>query len=125
MNSIKLELPLPPAINASYGVTSSKKGISYMYKRAEAKRWQRDAFLLIYSQTKDHSMFNEQVVVKCELHLKRDRDVDSSFKLLCDTLENAKIIKNDRQIVEISARKFYPSKESKMLVEIYVDSTTR
>ena len=95
-----------------------------MYKRSDAKRWQRDAFLLIYSKVKENPFFDKQVNVECHLYLKRDRDIDSSFKLLCDTLENAKVIKNDKQIRRLSAEK-YKSKDPKLVVVIseYVDST--
>ena len=57
-----------------------------------------------------------QFSVTVYLYLKRDRDIDSSFKLLLDALEGV-VYKNDRQVVEIYCRK-YKSDNPKMLIEI-------
>lgn len=122
----RFELPLPPALNRCYRAHVSNRGRPYTYKTTEAKRWQRDARMLIYSQTKDRKKFTDSVRVAVELYLKRDRDIDSSFKLLLDTLEYANIIDNDRQIVELITKKVYPFKEeSKIVVEIDNDLDSR
>ena len=117
---MKFELTLPPVLNKAYGITNTRKGRPYTYKKTETKGWQRDARLEIYQQVGKVPMLTDDVVVNIELHLKFNRDIDSSHKILLDTLEYAQIIKNDKQIIELNTKKFYPSKKPRMIV--YVDS---
>ena len=124
---MKFELTLPPTLNHSYGVTNHRGGRSYMYKRSDAKAWQREARLDIYQQLGKVETITDPVKIVMELYLKHNRDIDSSHKLLLDTLEYAQIIKNDKQIIDLHTKKFYgekrnPKKLTKLVV--YVDSTS-
>jgi Holliday junction resolvase RusA-like endonuclease len=114
---LTFELPKPPALNRAYRAAVSRAGRPYTYKSSAAKRWQKDAAWLIISQRRDVETFTGKVAVHMRLYLNRDRDIDSSFKLLLDTLETSKVIVNDKQIVELSAVKH---KDKRDIVEIDV-----
>jgi len=45
-------------------------------------------------------------------------DLDGQLTTLCDLLQNAGIVKNDRQIKQITAQKFIDNKEPKISLEI-------
>lgn len=98
-------LPLPPALNHAFRAAISSQGRPYTYKTADAKRWQEEATLLINASRKTKEMILGPVRVVVKLYLKVDRDIDSSHKLLLDTLQVAGVIKNDKQIVELLTTK--------------------
>jgi Holliday junction resolvase RusA-like endonuclease len=102
---LSIELPMPPALNHAYRASVSRNGRPYTYKSTKAKRWQSDAQLIINASRKVKKTYEGQVGVTINLYLKHDRDIDSSFKLLLDTLENSGVIKNDRQIGSLIAHK--------------------
>jgi Holliday junction resolvase RusA-like endonuclease len=114
---LKLELPLPPALNKCYRPSVTKTGKPFTYKTKIAKQWQSDAALLIKSQIKGNKPFKGDVRVAIMLYLKRDRDIDSSFKLLLDTLEYTNVIENDKQICLLMCGKVKGS-EPKVTIEI-------
>lgn len=116
---MRFELPLPPPLNACYGVNISRQGRPYSYKRRIAKEWQDEACLIIWQQVGNHPPSLDKFIANVELHVIRDRDIDSSHKLLLDTLQTANIIKNDKQIVELNTKKVYPSKVGKLVVELF------
>jgi Holliday junction resolvase RusA-like endonuclease len=121
---MRFTLPLPPPLNACYGVTTSRQGRPYSYKRNPAKAWERDAQLLIYQQLGKLNPIESKVSLTVELYLVRDRDIDSSHKLLLDTLQSVNMIKNDKQIIELNTKKVYPAKEPRIVVELLNVGTT-
>ena len=96
---------MPPALNRAFRPSVSRGGRPYTYKSSEAKRWQKDAGWLLIAARGANPTFEGNVRVDLKLLVKRDRDIDSSFKLLLDALEDAKVIKNDRQITHLCAVK--------------------
>lgn len=95
---MKIELPLPPTTNHAYRTSTSKSGRSYLYKTNEAKRWQKEAGMLINAKRKKKVTF-PFVRVDVRYELIYDRDVDSSLKLLFDTIEDIGIVNDDKKIV--------------------------
>jgi Holliday junction resolvase RusA-like endonuclease len=122
---MKFTLPLPPPLNACYGSAVSRNGRPYPYKRNIAKTWQRDAIYLIISQVGKITESTLPVSVDIKLYVTRNRDIDSSHKLLLDTLQMSHLIKNDMQIIHLCTDKVYPSKEPRVMVDLnYVGATT-
>jgi Holliday junction resolvase RusA-like endonuclease len=122
---LRVRLPLPPTLNHSYGTFSTKTGRSYIYKRNTAKAWQQEATFIIRGARKQKPLIETPVSVKVTLYLIRNRDIDSSHKLLLDTLEFAQVIKNDKQIFHLETDKIYPAKEDGLEVEVrYVGTGT-
>ena len=134
---LSIELDLPPALNKAYRASVSRNGRPYTYKTTEAKRWQRESQLIINASRKVKETEESPVGVNVKLFLSRDRDIDSSFKLLLDTLENAGVIKNDRQIGQLNAQKHskgeckwcnlhHEFERDKVIVDVFsMDSTFR
>jgi crossover junction endodeoxyribonuclease RusA len=109
-------LPLPPPLNAVY-----KTGQGRFYKSKKAKDWEQEAYFVIKSQTRRYKSLQEltsPLYVGITLFLKRDRDIDSSMKLLFDLLEDAGIIENDNLIEHLNIKKFMDKKNPRMEIEI-------
>ena len=114
---MKFTLPLPPALNKCYRPSVGANGKPYTYKTKTAKQWQSDAFYLMKQQMTDRRTIDSYVTLNIALHLKRDRDIDSSHKLLLDTLEYAKVINNDKQIKLLITHK-HKSNNPRVEIEI-------
>lgn len=121
---MKFELTLPPALNHAYRASVARSGRPYTYKTSKAKRWQADSTLIINAARKRKTTITDPVKVEIKLYLKRDRDIDSSFKLLLDVLEISGVIKNDRQIVKLIASKT-KSKCDKVVVDVISMGSTK
>lgn len=115
----KYTLPLPPTTNMAYR-SASMKGRAITYKTKEAKQWQQDAVLLIQSQGNKKPNYKVPVWVKMTIYVVYDRDIDSSSKLLLDTLETADILDNDKWIYEQTIRKVKIKRPDEPRVEIEV-----
>jgi len=119
---LRVRLPLPPVQNHAYGASATKSGRPFVFKRNVAKAWQTEATLLIRSARQRKTLITTKVSVLVILYLTHNRDIDSSHKLLLDTLEYAQVLKNDRQIFHLDTYKVYPSPEEGLLLEVrYVD----
>lgn len=92
------QLPLPPALNHCYRAAINNNR-PYLYKTSAAKQWQEEAGWILKTKFKKEKLpITEPVAVHIHLYLKHDRDIDSSHKLLLDTLQFVGIIANDKQV---------------------------
>lgn len=89
-------LPLPPALNATY-----KIGNRRMYKSQEATDWEHDAYFIIQKEKRHQKAYTGSVEFSMEMFLKRDRDCDSSLKLILDTLQKTQVLENDNQVTAL------------------------
>lgn len=97
---MKLELPLPPSLNAMYRMTC-RNGYPTIYKSDKAKRWIKDAYYAIKAQTRKRKPIEDDVILYVTVYKKRTVDIDNFMKATQDILEQANIIKNDKQISEL------------------------
>ncbi len=98
---MKFVLPLPPSINATYGV--SRTGEHPMYKKKEVKDWEFTAGWEIKRFTTGKPLhFTGPVEVGITWFYKHDRDIDNGMKVLLDLFEKQQIYKNDRQVRRIT-----------------------
>jgi Holliday junction resolvase RusA-like endonuclease len=88
-------------LNATYRFANK-----IMYKTIQAKAWEQEAGWLIKKEIKANAPLSGPLNVSLVLHLKRDRDIDSSQKLLFDVLEKMGVMVNDKQIEELQVFKF-------------------
>ena len=113
MEIIKFKTSLPPTLNH----IRFRSGV----KTPQSKLWIAECQCRCVMSLRSQGLECEDIhkgkfSVKVYLYLKRDRDIDSSFKLLLDALEGV-VWENDKQVVEIYCRK-YKSDNPRMLVEI-------
>ena len=94
-------LPLPPGINRTYGVSSSKD--HHMYKTKIVKDWEEEAGyrLLIQKQKYDVPILSK-ASIGIHWYYKLDRDIDAGFKVLLDIFQKNNIVKNDRQFRKVT-----------------------
>lgn len=111
MNSIKLRLPFPPSLNATY---RWGRGNWYKTKAATDYTWMvKQAFL-----TKQIRGFEADKPLKLTVNAypadKRKHDVDNILKVLMDSLQTAKVYDNDCQvkILHVEMTMFAPKGES-------------
>lgn len=97
---MKLTIPLPPAINRTYHT-----GHGRFYKSREAHDWQELAAYILVSQWKHQPALTGNVIVALDMYFNRNSDIDSRIKIVLDTLQMAKVIKNDMDITELFVRK--------------------
>jgi len=105
---INFKLDLPPPLNACYRPTM-RGGHYSIYKSKEAKEWQEYCGLTVNKYLLDHKLEvdldkKDKFALEVDLYLKRDRDIDSSLKLLLDALEG-QIYVNDKQVTELKVKK--------------------
>ena len=120
---ISCSLPLPPALNSAFRAAIARTGRPYTYKTTEAKRWQSDACLLLNASRKTKETIEGPVSVTVTLLLKIDRDIDSSHKLLLDTLQESGILKNDKQVQRLETIKMKDKNNPRVIItleELYV-----
>ena len=103
-------LSLPPSTNAIWKIARNR-----MYKTAEAKAWEEEAFYVIKNQHRKEIMGN--VYVGLEFFLKYDRDVDN-MKLIMDVLAKAGIYKNDSQVTHLNIKKYKDNKNPRVEVVV-------
>lgn len=99
-----ITLPMPPALNRAFRSAVTRQGRPYSYKSSAAKRWQQDAWFLIRNKWHFEPM-EPPIIVDVFIDPIRDRDIDSSAKLLLDTLQEAGVYKNDMKIVSLHLHK--------------------
>jgi Holliday junction resolvase RusA-like endonuclease len=116
-----ITLPLPPTLNHSYGYRSMGRHVS-MYKKPEAKQWQRQAALLIQASRHQKTPTKSIVTIKIHMYYKFNRDIDSSLKLLFDTMEGI-VYENDRQIISLLVFKDKDKDNPRLEVGIEIERT--
>lgn len=105
---MKFEFPLPPTLNQCYRI---------QYKKRAAKDWEHEAGQIVMVNRRGKSTLTCDLEVFVTMYLKRDRDIDSSLKLLLDVFEEMGVYKNDKQIKAIHV---YKEKGEPML-EVSID----
>ncbi len=109
---MKFILPLPPTLNATYKTRLGQHGL---YKSAEAKAWQQE----VEWKVKQKKPLLGSIAVEINMYLNRDRDIDSSLKLVLDTMADCGVYKNDSQVEILTVIK-YKGKEYKPYLGIEV-----
>lgn len=102
-------LHLPPTLNHSYGIANNR-----IYKTNEAKDWQEAVSWMFKNTPK----FSGQVAVEIRMYLKYDRDIDSSLKLILDTLQTMEVYPNDKKIAELHVYKYKDPENPRMELRI-------
>ena len=110
---IEFELPIPTAVNASY-----KTGSGNFYKSAEARAWEEESlYKLMEQHVNQKPLLSGALVVNLSFHFKKDRDIDSSIKILLDLLQG-RIYINDNQIQFLHVYKYKDIKDPRVEVRI-------
>lgn len=115
---MKFILSLPPPLNQTYGV-SNRTSKSKFYKRGIVRDWERTAGWEVKHQwigRKEPLVGNLEVSLF--LFLTRDRDIDSSIKVVLDLLQHMRVYNNDKQIIKLVVEKKQDLKNSRLEVEI-------
>lgn len=98
-----LTLSLPPTLNHTY-----KVGRGRFYKDKKVIDWEDQTEWMI-KQQRLHGVkipkLTGEIKAYINMFLKRDRDIDSSLKLVLDTLARMGFYENDRQVVRIEVTK--------------------
>lgn len=85
-----------------------------MYKTREAKAWEDEVGYIILGTAK-RTRFTGTVEVNVMMRLVRNRDIDSSLKLLLDVMQTMEVYENDSQIMKLTVEKrfvaLYPTIE--------------
>ena len=97
---MKITLPLPTSINATY-----RSGNGHYWKSDEARIWEATAMFAYAKQAKQLKPVDGNVILEIKFFLKRDRDIDSGLKILLDFLQG-RFYENDRQVQELDVVKF-------------------
>ncbi len=79
------------------------------FKTNTYTKWQRDFFFLVGN----HEPMKGKISISVDFFIKNDKmsDIDNFFKSLLDTMKDAGIIEDDRNIYEIHARKHHSKNE--------------
>lgn len=111
-HDMKFSLPLPPAINRTY-----KTGKGVFYKAVEAKDWERLADQML--SYKKINPVSDECIVHLDYYFKtKGRDVDSSIKIVLDTLQRNRVLSNDRIVKRVIATKYKDKFDPRVEVEI-------
>lgn len=95
-NGIEVILKLPPTLNHTY-----RFGNGRMWKTQEAKAWQEE----VEWMCKKEKPLKGLILLEINMFLLRDRDIDSSLKLVLDAFQAVGIYKNDSQITQLVVKK--------------------
>lgn len=116
---MKFVLTLPPPLNQTYGV--NRKADFPLYKRKFVKDWEFAAGWELKKQrmgTGDRILFSDKVCVDIVWFYQFDRDIDAALKVLLDLLEKQRVVKNDRQIRELTMKIYEDISRPRVEVEI-------
>lgn len=106
-------LPLPPALNHTYGFHRGK-----MFKVPKARDWEQEALALVKYKYKRRDTITGDVFCALSIFHSRDRDIDGSIKITLDLLEKAGLIVNDRQIKFLNVQMFKVKENTRIEIEI-------
>lgn len=110
---MKFILPLCPPLNQVYRHVGNR-----VYKSAKAREWEKEAGWEIKRQRETKKPIGCNVEVFISLYLRRDRDIDSSQKLLLDVMEKVGVYKNDRQVHALHVFKEKTNNDPAMIVQV-------
>lgn len=104
MNSI---FTLPPTTNHTYGQVGHRR---FMYQ--EAKDWMAEAVLKLKKYKGENP-----TEVNIIYHLKRERDIDGSVKLILDAMTKAGVVVDDKYILTLHLYKRFDKENPRL--ELY------
>lgn len=116
-NDMWFNLPLPPGINQTY---KTNKNAAF-YKSEKVKEWETEAGWIIKQQWKNTPAIKKNCRVYINLFLTRDRDIDSTTKLVFDLLQRQRVIENDSLIVESTQEKHHIIKGETPDIKPHID----
>ena len=108
-----LILRLPPPLNSLYRRAPGGHG---MYKTAEAKEWAEEC-QWEFKKAKGVCIVRGGVDIHMRLFVSRDRDIDSCFKLVLDSLEEFAYL-NDSQVTRLIAYKEVDKSNPRIEIDI-------
>ncbi len=111
-----LTLPVPPTDNRYYG---KPKGKLHKYVTKAGRVFRHEVILIAHNQGARGFFAKAKVAVKVTLHLPSGGDIQNRFKALCDALQHANVIDDDKQIVDIRAIKAHPVRGGRCIVTIW------
>lgn len=105
---------LPPTVNHVY---RTGRGIA-RYKTAEGRRYQEQVVQVMDAFRKNSELWDGPTSVKIVFTSKNHLpwDVDNRIKVLQDCLAPAGVIKNDKQVVELYARRIWGAEDSTHII---------
>lgn len=99
-------------------IITSRGGRVRSIKSPKALAWMQSAVLQLRSQWKKKTI---EKPVGLEIHVfYASRRPDLDISLVMDALQNAEVIKNDRQVHEFFARKLLDKNDPRVEIEIYL-----
>jgi len=114
MNLLNIKLPgLPPTVNHVY-----RTGRGVRYKTAEGRRYQEQVVQVMDVFRKNNEPWDGPTSVEIYFTSKNHHpwDVDNRIKVLQDCLAPAGVIKNDKQVVELYARRIWGAEDSTHII---------
>ncbi len=110
---MKITLPMPPSLNHTYQFTK----IGRYYKVPQAIQWELEAGMMLLS-SKPRKPLLGVLFCQIDMFLARDRDIDSSLKLVLDTLAKLGFYENDKQIEMLVVKKYKDEKEPRLEIQL-------
>jgi Holliday junction resolvase RusA-like endonuclease len=92
-------LPMCPPLNSLY-----RHGRRGVYKIAKAREWENEVLFMVMGKYRGYGKDKHllgNIKMDMVMYLKRDRDIDSSLKLVLDVFEKAGVYENDKQVVDL------------------------
>ena len=112
---MRLELELPPSINAAY---ISSRGYGKRIYSAEARSWMEYATIMVKSQWKK-SPIDSFFDIDLHFYLKNKQSDSHNYKkLLFDALEHGGVCTNDKYILDRTMNVFYDKENPRVVMEI-------
>jgi len=97
---VKLTVPLPPSVNSYHRSIPMSNGTSKVLISRDGRAWKKKALQLVAMQRPGALTGDVEIVL--EVYFKdRRRDLDNAAKPLLDLLQAARVIENDRQVVDL------------------------
>jgi crossover junction endodeoxyribonuclease RusA len=112
---IILKLPMPPSINHYYGQCAATKFLT-----TKAKTFRKDVLNLFLTSKQKNTKLSDLLKVDVLFCFGKNyaNDIDNRLKPLLDALQAAKIIDNDKFIVELNAKKTFDKNNEFCLIKI-------
>ncbi len=106
---MKFILSLPPTLNHTYRMGNGK-----FYKDVKAVNWEQ----LEGWKVKQKKPLLGAIEIDIWMYLKRDRDIDSSLKIVLDLLAKGRVYENDSQITDLTVFKIVDKDNPRLEVKV-------
>ena len=104
-DEVKLTIPVPPTDTRYYG---KPKGMRHKYLTKAAKVFRHEVAVIAMQEGARGAFPRGRVNLRATLHLGSGGDIQNRLKGLCDALEHAEVLGNDRQIDELIVIRGHP-----------------